>query len=153
MQPARLHADVAPHAIRNRQQRLPLTDRDHCLPRREGQQIMEPPDAAEGQRIAPSHPLSLKHFKRGRDGQAIPVVGDIEQVAAGRATGQDLIDGKSGPAGGIDALLKSEVGSGGNGHGGNLRFRLVAGGDKYAHQLSSARGKPRLKRDGKRSRR
>jgi hypothetical protein len=28
----------------------------------------------------------------------------------------------------------------------------VAGGNEYAHQLSSARGKPRLKRDGERSR-
>ena len=111
MEAAGAHAHKRPHAIRYREERLPLADSDDRFPGREGEEFVEPPHAAVGQRIAPPHPLPLKHLKRCRRPQAIPVVFHIEQVAADRAAGVDLVHRKRRPTGRRDALLESEIGA------------------------------------------
>ena len=57
-----------------------------------------------------SRPLGLEVAQATRDGQAVPVVDDVEQVAAGRAGEVRLVDGEGRPAGRVDALLVRSLG-------------------------------------------
>ena len=57
VQPIGLQAHVAADGGRNVQQRLSLAHGDALLDRHEGQQVVEPPDAAEAMRIAAAAPL------------------------------------------------------------------------------------------------
>ncbi|MFM8802827.1 MAG: pyridoxal-phosphate dependent enzyme, partial [Planctomycetia bacterium] len=84
--------------------------------RREREQLVEAPDAAEGERIAAAHPLPLEKLERVGRPQPVPVVLDVEQAAAGRTGREDLVDRERGAARRRDALLKREIGAGGDGH-------------------------------------
>ena len=53
--------------------------------------------------------LASKSRERARDGEPVPVVDDVEQVAAGRAGEMRLVDGEGRPAAGIDALLERGI--------------------------------------------
>ena len=55
-----VHADVAGHAVGGVQQRLAFADGDALLERGEGQQVVEPPHAAEAVRIAAPRPFLLE---------------------------------------------------------------------------------------------
>ena len=120
------------NGVRHREERLPLADRHHRFPRRVGKQFVKPPDAAEGQRVAAPHPLAFENLEGRRGPQAIPVVGHVEQVAAGRAARQDLVDGERGAARRRDALLKREIGASDDGHDGVSNTALPSVGTAAA---------------------
>ena len=60
MQAARVHADVLADLVGGLEQRLPLADRDDHLGRGERQELAEPPDAREVERVEPVGPLRLE---------------------------------------------------------------------------------------------
>ena len=74
--------------------------------RGERQELAEPPDAGEVERVEPSSPLRLEFRKPAGNGQAVPVVNDVEQVAAGRAGEMGLVNGVSRPTRRPNALLE-----------------------------------------------
>ena len=115
MQPAGLHAHEPTHAVRHGEQRLPLADRDHAFARGKRKQLVKPPHARIRERIAAAHPLALKDLERRGRPEPVPVVRHVEQVAARRTARKHLVHGKRGPAGRRNALLKRNVGAGGDG--------------------------------------
>ena len=54
----------------------------------------------------PAGPLGLELGEPARDGQPVPLVDDVEQVAARRAGEMSLVDREGGGAGRVDALLE-----------------------------------------------
>ena len=89
------HADVAANIVGALQDCLPLADGDDRLWRGEREQLAEPPDAAEIERIAAIVPAGLELAERLWNGNAIPFVVHIEQSAAFRAGDVRLVDGIS----------------------------------------------------------
>ena len=74
VQPAGRHADVAGHAFRGVQQRLPFADRDALPQRRERQQFVKSPHAAKTVRIVAMRPFLLERGQRPGTRQPVPVV-------------------------------------------------------------------------------
>jgi hypothetical protein len=107
-QPARLDADVRRHAIGLLQQRLALADRDDLVRRGERQQFMEPPHAAEAERIVPPAPLLLEILQLPRDRQTVPVVLNVQQIPAPGAGDMHFGHAERSTAVGSNALLKSD---------------------------------------------
>ena len=83
-------ADVAADAVGRVQQRLAFADGDDLVRRGERQQLAEPPDAAEAERLVAAAPLLLEGGERLGNRDGVPVVGDVEQRAARVATGAHL---------------------------------------------------------------
>jgi hypothetical protein len=141
MEPTGIDPHEGPHPVRHRKHRLPLADGDHRLARGVGEEFVKPPHAREGEGIAAAHPLPLEHLERGRGADPVPVVGDVEQIAAGRTGGEDLVDAVGRPTGRGDALLENEIGAGGDGQGTLLRF-LSSVGRGSAVAVGSFSGSP-----------
>ena len=110
-QPAGVQADVLGDAVGVLQQRLAFADGDDLVGRGERQQLVEPPDAAEGRaaRCGAAHFASNQRSDSG-GGSAVPVVGHVEQRAALGAGGVDLAHVEGGAAVGRQALLIGLVG-------------------------------------------
>ena len=106
-EPAGGDARVAGHAGRGPQERLALADRDALFQRRKGQQLVEPPHAAEAVGVAAAGPFPLEGGERLRNRQPRPLVGHVQRAAAALADGAHFLDGVVGAAGRPDALLKS----------------------------------------------
>ena len=109
-QAVRLHAGVFADAVGGPQEGLALSDGDAHLRRGEGQQLAEPPDAAEVQRIIASRPKTFDLGEGLRRLELVPFVPDIQQVAAPGTSREDLAHIESGGALGRDALLVGGVG-------------------------------------------
>ena len=114
IEPARRDADVFGHALGRLEQRLAFADGDASLDRRERQQVVEPPHAAETVRIVALGPFPLEIGQLSRRREPVPIVGDIQETSATVAGDADFIDGKGRAAGRRDALL---VGGGRCGNG------------------------------------
>ena len=82
VQPIGFQTHVAADGGRNVQQRLALAHGDALLDGHEGQQVVEPPHAAETMRIAAPAPFVFKNLPGPRRGDARPVVGHVQQAAA-----------------------------------------------------------------------
>ncbi len=63
-EPAGVHAGVFPDPGRRLEQRLTFADRDDFVGRREWQQLVKPPDSAQGERIPAARPLLLEPGER-----------------------------------------------------------------------------------------
>ena len=140
VKPAGVHADVIGDRVGLLQERLSFADGDHLVLGGERQEFVEPPHAAEADRVGPLGPHRFELGEAFGEGGAGPVVFDIEEVATAVAGGADgpRIVGR--PAGGVDALLEREIGLlrvvflGGLQHGSVVGLRgaaeteLVAGG-------------------------
>ncbi len=111
-QPPRFDPHVACDGGRILENRLPFADRDDLVLRSERQEPPEPPHATEIERVIPPRPGRLELAERLRDGQFVPLVGDVEQIAAVRAAGQDFVTAEGRPAIRVDALLEGAVGIG-----------------------------------------
>ena len=116
VQPARRHAGVAGHAVGGVQQRLPFAHRDALPERRERQQFVKSPHAAETVRVVAMRPLLLERGQGAGNRQPVPLVQRVQQAAATVAGDPNLVDGVRCTAGGRDTLLV------GGSHGGNGRF-------------------------------
>ena len=112
---AGIEADVAADLVGGLEEGLAFADGDDQSRGGEGEELAEPPDAGEVEGVEPCGPLGLELVEPAGDGQAVPVVDDVDEVAASRAGEMSLVDGEGGRAGRVDALLKggwpSEAGS------------------------------------------
>ena len=73
---------------------------------------MKPPNAAKCQGVTPPRPLLLKIAQQFRWRSAIPIVNDIQQMAAIWASNVDFVDREFMTARCRNAALKSDVGNG-----------------------------------------
>ena len=102
-------ADVPGHAFGAVQQRLAFAHGDALLDGREGQQVVEPPYAAETMRIAAARPFLFELAQRLWHAEPIPVVRHVQQSAALGAGHEDLVDGVGRPAGARNTLLEGRA--------------------------------------------
>ena len=105
---------VLDHARRRVEQRLALADRDALFHGHERQQVVEPPHAAEAERIVAAGPFRFQGLELAGHRQPSPVVANVQQVATPRARGQGLVNRMRRAAVGRDATL---IGGGGRGNG------------------------------------
>ncbi len=119
------HADVLTDLVCFLKEGLSLADRHHHVLGGERQEFSKPPNAREVERIKAFGPFGLEAGETIRDAQAVPVVNDVDQIAANRARKVRLIDGERGAALRAHALLKGGL------TGASDRFR---GGSKPCHQ-------------------
>ena len=139
-QPGGVHADIVGHAGRGVQRRLPLADGDDLVVGSEWEQLTEAPHAGPLKRLVAARPLLLKVRQAGGNRQAVPVVSNVQERAAGVARGPHFADVVRGAAAGHHALLIGDVGAGGGGgHGGGSlagdaarRSRRPFGGEQRA---------------------
>ena len=75
----------------------------------ERQEIAKPPDTREVERVEATGPPRLEVGEGPRDGEPVPVVNHVHQVAADRTREVRLVDGEGGPAPGMDALLERGI--------------------------------------------
>jgi hypothetical protein len=85
-------ADVSGNAFGRLQQRLAFAYGDALFLRHKRQQFMEPPYAAETERIGPPRPFLLEFGERLGGRRFIPLVDHIDQVAAFGAIDADFVD-------------------------------------------------------------
>ncbi len=105
------HAQSPGEQVGLLQNRAPFADGDDIiLSAIERQQLAEPPDAREVEATFRARPLGapavLEEIKVLGHRELGPVVLDVEQAAALRAGKMHVLDGVSGVAGGVDALLE-----------------------------------------------
>ncbi len=98
-----------------------------CSRRGEGQQLVEPPHAAEAERIVAAGPFCLEKIERAGRPEAVPVVDHVEQAAAHFAGDAHFVDAVGRAARRRDAPLEGNIGHGGDANGWWL-LRLHAGG-------------------------
>ena len=101
------HADVLADLVGLLEQGLPLADGDHHgsggAKGKRSRNRQTPEKLSGSRRLA--H-LRLEIAARPGNGKAVPVVDDVDQVAADGAREVGLVDGEGGPAAGMDALLE-----------------------------------------------
>ena len=117
-EPAGVHPHILADLVGDLEERLALADRDDLVGRRKRQKLAEPPDAREVQWVEPVGPLGLELGEAAGDGQSIPVVDDVDEVAAFGTGEGDLIHRKGGPARWIEAALIRQVDPGRRRRGG-----------------------------------
>ncbi len=88
-----------------------------CSTRRKGQQLVEPPHAAERQWVVAAGPFLLEELERVGRRSAVPVVNHVQQAAADVAGQPRLLDGVGCAASRRDAPLKGDVGQRGDANG------------------------------------
>ena len=98
-------ANVLGHARGGLQQRLSLADGHALIERREGEQVVEAPHAAETVRIVAAGPFLLDGRPGSGRTELVPRIGHVQQAAAVGAGNTNLIDGVGRTAGGRNALL------------------------------------------------
>jgi len=116
---AGLHADVLADGIAALQQGLAFADGDDLFFGDEWEQFAEPPDAGKMGGVCAFRPFAFEPFERRGNFSAVPVIDDVEQVAAVGAFKDGAIDTHGGPAVRVDALLEGDFGACGAGVGEN----------------------------------
>ncbi len=115
MKLARIHTHISSNAIRNRQERLPLSNGDNRLSGNEWEQLVKSPYPTQRKRVATSHPLSLKQFKGTWSRKPVPIVSHIQKIPTCRTARQHFVNRKRRTTRRSDALLKCEISTSGNG--------------------------------------
>ena len=123
MQLARIHTHVSSNAIRNRQERLSLSNGDNRFSGSKWEQLMKSPNPTQSKRIATSHPLSLKQFKGAWSRKPVPIVGYIQKIPTCRTARQHFVNRKRRTTRRSDALLKCEISTSGNGQSSFLQIK------------------------------
>src|SRR4051794_5137602 len=77
-----LEADVAGDLVGGLQQGLALADGDDHLGRGEGEEFPESPDTGEVEGIGAGGPPGLEVLEAAGDGEATPVIDDVDEVGA-----------------------------------------------------------------------
>jgi len=85
---------------------LPLADGDADFSRCKREKGVESPNPAEKVRIIPPSPCLLEMLEGSRDGDPVPTIIDVEQLATTRTTDEHLADIVGCPAWGGDTSLK-----------------------------------------------
>ena len=112
------YAGVAGHAAGGLQQCLTFAHGDDRLAPGKRQQFVEPPDAAQRQRLVAARPLAFEERQRLGRLRSVPIVDDVQQAAAGLAGHARFVHAVGGSARGNDATLEGDVSQGGrNGSG------------------------------------
>ena len=112
VEPPRFHADKRTDAVRLMQNRLPLADSDDAFRLGERKQLMEPPDAAETERLMAAGPGFLEPAEAFGNGPAVPVVLHVQQVPALGARHPHFLHATGIAAGRADAALEGKIGEG-----------------------------------------
>ena len=103
-------ADELGHGRGVLEQGLPFADRDDLLRLGEREEFVEPPHAAEGERLEAARPFLLEPGERLGRLEPVPIVLHVEQAAALRALGEDLVAAVGRAAIGVQAALKGKIG-------------------------------------------
>ena len=104
-----IEADVAADLIGGLEEGLAFADGDDQFGGSEGEEFAETPDAGEVEGVGAVRPLGLELVEAAGDGEAVPVVDNVDQIAANRAGEMSLVDREGGRPGGVDALLKGGI--------------------------------------------
>ena len=101
-----IEADIFTYLIGTLEEGLTFADRDDLLGGCEREQLAEPPDSGEAEGIEAVGPLRLEIGEPAGDRQSIPLVDDVDQIAAKRTGEMSFVEGERRRASRVQALLK-----------------------------------------------
>ena len=138
LQPQRtgIEADIFAHLVGTLEEGLTFADGDDLVGRGEGEKLAEPPDSGEAEGIVAVGPLRLEFGEPAGDRQAIPLVDDVDEIAAKRTREMSFVEGERRRASRVQALLKRR---GCRGSGPGRRSRVLRHLSSCSLPLAKAR--------------